>query len=182
MATAFLNVVPDIKCPTRLLLGAMRILVFDGGRSRERGCYGSWAILEWVACEDPAGCKRKRKRCPENLWEFTVYSPCPESRRRLAERCTFDLPDLRTSNEAEWASLCRGLLAVQEHGAMGAVAIVGDSRLVLNQFTGRWRVWAENLRPLYQEAQELAGELRERGCELFCEWRPRHVTAAYLGH
>lgn len=96
------------------------------------------------------------------------------------ERYIFDLPHLRTSNEAEWAALCRGLSALLEHGPDGdVVAIVGDSKLVLNQFTGRWEVWAENLEPLYREAMEL---LEELDYEVVCHWRPRHVVEAYLGH
>lgn len=160
----------------------MHVLVFDGGRNRARGCYGSWCILEWVSCDQVTTCKRKRKRCPEDVGQFTMYKPCPESWRRLAERYTFDLPDLSTSNESEWASLCRGLSAILEHGADGDLVIVGDSRLVLNQFTGRWRVWAENLKPLHQEALALFEQLEGRGCAIFCEWRPRHVVAAFLGH
>jgi len=156
---------------------ALHVLLCDGGCNTQRGCYGSWCILQWVTCADPAHCKRKRRRCP--LGEVHLYRYCPESRRRLVERYTFDLPYLRTSNEAEWAALCRGLLALKEHGITGQVVIVGDSRLVLNQFTGQWQVWADNLRPLYQEARE---RLKALDCAVFCEWRPRHVIEAWLGH
>jgi ribonuclease HI len=113
------------------------------------------------------------------MGEFHTSRPCPESERQVIERYTFDLPHLRTSNEAEWAALCRGLLALQEHGITGKVYVVGDSRLVLNQFTGQWRVWADNLRPLYQEAR---GRAEALDCELICEWRPRHVLVTWLGH
>lgn len=160
----------------------MHILVFDGGRNNTRGCYGSWCILQWVTCDHVPTCKRKRKRCPVDVRQFTLYTPCPESKRRLVERYTFDLPDLRTCNQSEWASLCRGLLALVEQGVDGDVVIVGDSRLVLNQFTGRWACWAEHLQPLYREALGLSERLKAQNCAIFCEWRPRHAIAAYLGH
>lgn len=155
----------------------VHILIFDGGRNAVRGCYGSWAVLQWVTCAEPGRCRFPRKRCP--VGEIHMYRYCPRSWRRLVERYTFDLPDLCTSNEAEWAAFCRGLSALQDHNVEGRVVLVGDSDLVLNQFAELWQVWADNLRPLRDEAWALRDML---DCDFEIEWRPRHVIAAYLGH
>ena len=65
-----------------------------------------------------------------------------------------------TSNEAEYAGLVQGLRAArQQAGEDEAVTAKGDSRLVVNQASGRWAVRAENLVPLVDEVWELAARL-----------------------
>lgn len=160
----------------------LHVLIFDGGRGQVRGCYGSWAILEWLPCDDPGACGRKVKRCPLGVFHLGKRA-CPEAVRREVVRWPlFALPHLNTSNESEWGALCLGLSALLEVGPVGKVVVVGDSKLVLNQITGRWRVWAEGLKPLHREARALLAAFDSFGCEVQFEWRPRHAIETWLGH
>lgn len=59
-----------------------------------------------------------------------------------------------TNNEAEYEALILGLRFAQAQGA-SEVAVRGDSQLVIRQLKGRYKVRAENLQPLYQQAREL---------------------------
>lgn len=60
-----------------------------------------------------------------------------------------------TNNEAEYRAL---LLALEEAARRGAteVAIFSDSLLLVEQIKGRFRIKAENLKPLAREALERA--------------------------
>jgi len=60
-----------------------------------------------------------------------------------------------TNNEAEYAALLRGLVEARELGYT-VVEAVGDSQLVVKQVEGDWRCRAENLKPLRDEAVEVA--------------------------
>ncbi|KAG8457838.1 hypothetical protein KFE25_005107 [Diacronema lutheri] len=60
-----------------------------------------------------------------------------------------------TNNEAEYAALIRGLAQARELGA-GTLVVKGDSQLVIRQMRGEYRVKALNLRPLHDEARDLA--------------------------
>ena len=62
-----------------------------------------------------------------------------------------------TNNAAEYKALIRGLTLAREMG-VGTVEVVSDSELVVNHLKGRYRVKSESLRPLYEEAKQLAGE------------------------
>lgn len=59
-----------------------------------------------------------------------------------------------TNNEAEYEALILGLRFAKAQGAL-EVAVRGDSQLVIRQLEGRYKVRAENLRPLYQQARAL---------------------------
>lgn len=59
-----------------------------------------------------------------------------------------------TNNEAEYEALILGLRFAQAQGA-STVAVRGDSQLVIRQLKGRYKVRAENLQPLYEQAREL---------------------------
>ncbi len=60
---------------------------------------------------------------------------------------------IKTNNEAEYNGLILGLknLPISEH----SVKVYGDSKLVIQQMKGIYKVKAENLKPLWKEAQEL---------------------------
>ena len=60
-----------------------------------------------------------------------------------------------TNNEAEYQGLIEGLSALKP---CGGLKVYGDSKLVIEQVTGNWKVKAENLKPLCAKAQELAKE------------------------
>ena len=77
-----------------------------------------------------------------------------------------------TNNEAEYKAL---IMLLEEIAARGLkkVAVYGDSRLVISQVTGRWKVREERLRPLAERSRELA---RATGAVL--QWVPREKNAA----
>ncbi|WP_327590406.1 bifunctional RNase H/acid phosphatase [Nonomuraea sp. NBC_00507] len=66
-----------------------------------------------------------------------------------------------TNNVAEYRGLIAGLEAVLRLGGEGAqVAVRMDSKLVIEQMAGRWKIKNEGLRPLAMEAAALARRLR----------------------
>lgn len=73
-----------------------------------------------------------------------------------------------TNNVAEYQGLIIGLRAAAELGA-SEVAVRMDSKLVVEQMSGRWRVKHANLQPLAREAAEL---VRSLGSVSFT-WVPR---------
>jgi probable phosphoglycerate mutase len=74
-----------------------------------------------------------------------------------------------TNNVAEYQGLIAGLRAARELGAT-AVDVRMDSKLVVEQMSGRWQVKHPAMRPL---AAEAAGLIRELGSVRF-GWVPRH--------
>ncbi|MFG6191318.1 histidine phosphatase family protein [Nonomuraea sp. JJY05] len=66
-----------------------------------------------------------------------------------------------TNNVAEYRGLIAGLQAVLRLGGDGApVAVRMDSKLVIEQMAGRWKIKNEGLRPLAMEAGALVRRLR----------------------
>ncbi|MGI5273016.1 bifunctional RNase H/acid phosphatase [Nonomuraea sp. CA-218870] len=66
-----------------------------------------------------------------------------------------------TNNVAEYRGLIAGLRAALDVGGEGArVAVRMDSKLVIEQMAGRWKIKHEGLRPLALEAGKLARRLR----------------------
>lgn len=64
------------------------------------------------------------------------------------------LPDC-TNNEAEYRAVILGLDDLLARGYAGqALELRGDSQLILRQLDGRYRVKAEDLRPLWEAARE----------------------------
>ena len=59
-----------------------------------------------------------------------------------------------TNNVAEYRAVIAGLELAAEHGA-ARVVLRSDSRLLIEQLAGRFRVKAEHLRPLHGRAKEL---------------------------
>ena len=78
---------------------------------------------------------------------------------------------IKTNNEAEYMAL---LLLLQEADLRGTgAAIAGDSQLVVNQVTGRWKIKEPRLKELADRAINL---LKKTGSTL--EWIPREENAA----
>lgn len=74
-----------------------------------------------------------------------------------------------TSNVAEWGALERGLEAALEMRP-ARLEIRGDSKMVIEQLTGRWRTRALHLRPYRERCRKL---LRQMGCFGSARWIPR---------
>ncbi|MDQ2638462.1 MAG: bifunctional RNase H/acid phosphatase [Actinomycetota bacterium] len=73
-----------------------------------------------------------------------------------------------TNNVAEYRGLIAGLEKATELGA-SEVAVYMDSKLVVEQMSGRWRVKHPDLAPLHQQAKALA----TRFDRIIYEWIPR---------
>src|SRR5439155_19349150 len=61
-----------------------------------------------------------------------------------------------TNHQAEYTALVRGLEHTARLGTEHHVQILSDSELMVKQMRGEYRVKNEELRDLYEEAQELA--------------------------
>jgi probable phosphoglycerate mutase len=84
----------------------------------------------------------------------------------LAERSEF--LGIETNNVAEYNGLIAGLTAARELGA-SEVAVRMDSKLVIEQMSGRWQVKHPAMRPLAREA----AALRQAFASVTFEWIPR---------
>ncbi|QUF07963.1 bifunctional RNase H/acid phosphatase [Actinosynnema pretiosum subsp. pretiosum] len=73
----------------------------------------------------------------------------------LAER--FEAIGVATNNVAEYRGLIAGLRAAAELGAT-EVDVRMDSKLVVEQMSGRWQIKHPAMKPLAAEAKELAGD------------------------
>ena len=69
-----------------------------------------------------------------------------------------------TNNVAEYRALVEGLTEALALG-VSEIAVRMDSELVVRQMTGRYRVKNEGLKPLFREAQTLAGRFRSFAIE-----------------
>src|SRR5436309_13206207 len=71
----------------------------------------------------------------------------------------------RTNNEAEYYALLRALELIAEKatgkspGNIGEVLVRSDSKLVVNQVNGEWRVEGERLMDLSSQAMEMIGKI-----------------------
>ncbi|GAB1690247.1 bifunctional RNase H/acid phosphatase [Krasilnikovia sp. M28-CT-15] len=80
---------------------------------------------------------------------------------------------IATNNVAEYSGLIAGLRAAAELGATH-VAVRMDSKLVVEQMSGRWQIKNPGLRPLAAEAAGLVS----RFAEVSFEWIPRERNRA----
>ena len=90
----------------------------------------------------------------------------PGTRAVLAER--YGYVGVDTNNVAEYSGLIAGLEAAAELGAT-AVDVQMDSKLVVEQMSGRWQVKNEGLRPLARRASALLGQFED----VTLTWIPR---------
>jgi ribonuclease HI len=82
-----------------------------------------------------------------------------------------------TNNEAEYRSLIAALRYCLAQGIKNPTVRM-DSALVVNQVNGSWKCKEPHLRPLLEQAQELAAQ-----CPTFqLEWCAREEIVEFLGH
>lgn len=86
----------------------------------------------------------------------------------------FDLSSARTSNEAEYLSLIQLL---QDPALPDAATILTDSGLLVGHLEKGWRVKADNLKQLHQQARKLLRRKRALLVQV-----PRDEIVAQLGH
>lgn len=134
-------------------------ITFDGG-ARDNGswdseCYGSFVI------------ESKRAKNPVDV----------------SSRIQFQ--GGLTNNEAEYETLIRALHRLEELIIQAGdrpedktVVVYGDSRLVVNQVKGAWKVKAWNLVERWTTCRELVQDFQE----VRLLWKPRKEIEAVLGH
>jgi probable phosphoglycerate mutase len=91
-----------------------------------------------------------------------------------------------TNNVAEYRALIAGLedvAAMVKDDGKGpveySVQVLGDSKLVVEQVAGRWKVRAEGLKPLRDRAAALLGSFSQASG---IRWQPRSASLRVLGH
>ena len=77
-----------------------------------------------------------------------------------------------TNNVAEYRGLIAGLELVREHAPEASLEVRMDSKLVIEQMAGRWKVKHASMRPLAIQARRLAPE------DTVWTWVPRAENAA----
>ncbi len=115
---------------------------------------------------------------PEGVY-WSVYRHCPGRRRRgklIISRA--QSTQYHTNNDAEWLAVRAALTFALKWHKGGRIRIYSDSRLIVHQFSGKWRCKVARLFRLMYECQQLATNFTE--CKV--EWRPRLEMVGYLGH
>ena len=78
-----------------------------------------------------------------------------------------------SNNVAEYSGLIAGLRAVLDLDPGAAVRVKMDSKLVVEQMSGRWKIKHEDMRRLALEARDLCAEISDAGGSVDFEWIPR---------
>lgn len=83
-----------------------------------------------------------------------------------------------SNNVAEYSGLIAGLEAAMEIDPAARIDVAMDSKLVIEQMAGRWKIKHENMRRLALQAQDLVRRIRESGGEVTWTWIPRERNKA----
>jgi probable phosphoglycerate mutase len=78
-----------------------------------------------------------------------------------------------SNNVAEYSGLLAGLRAVLDLDPGASVRVKMDSKLVVEQMSGRWKIKHEDMRRLALEARDLCAEISDAGGSVDFEWIPR---------
>jgi ribonuclease HI len=96
-----------------------------------------------------------------------------------------EFPGRTTNNEAEYLTMLQGLRTIARQLEREArdpesttITVMSDSKLVVEQVSGRWKVRHANLRPLHDEAVELLSNF----ASWRAVWQPRIESVRLLGH
>ncbi|MFA5894147.1 MAG: ribonuclease HI family protein [Candidatus Shapirobacteria bacterium] len=69
---------------------------------------------------------------------------------------------IHTNNEAEYSALVEALFWLRDNSALHSITAVtfyADSQLMIRQLQGRYKVKAENIKPLFNQAKSLLDSL-----------------------
>lgn len=86
-----------------------------------------------------------------------------------------------SNNVAEYAGLANGLVAFRCHIAdldmkATTLQVRGDSQLVINQMSGKWKARSGLYYPWYLKAQEQCKITRKLGVKIAFDWIPRELN------
>ena len=84
----------------------------------------------------------------------------------------------QSNNVAEYSGLIAGLRAVVDLDPSADVVARMDSKLVVEQMSGRWKIKHEDMRRLALEARDLCTEISDAGGSVSFEWIPREKNKA----
>ncbi len=84
----------------------------------------------------------------------------------------------QSNNVAEYSGLIAGLRAVVDLDPSADVVARMDSKLVVEQMSGRWKIKHEDMRRLALEARHLCTEIGDAGGSVSFEWIPREENKA----
>lgn len=76
-----------------------------------------------------------------------------------------------TNNVAEYSGLVEGLRRARALDATASIHVRMDSKLVVEQMSGRWKIKHPDMRELAREAHEIIG-----GATVTFEWVPRDLN------
>jgi probable phosphoglycerate mutase len=79
----------------------------------------------------------------------------------------------RSNNVAEYSGLIAGLSAAAEVDPGARVQVRMDSKLVVEQMSGRWKVRHDDMRRLATEAREICAAIESAGGSVSFDWVPR---------
>jgi probable phosphoglycerate mutase len=94
----------------------------------------------------------------------------------IAERA--ESVGIATNNVAEYAGLVAGLKAARDIDPAAEVEVRLDSKLIVEQMSGRWKIKHEDMRRLALEAREVAADLSAAGGSVTYTWVPRAENSA----
>ena len=94
----------------------------------------------------------------------------------LAERA--DSVGIASNNVAEYSGLVAGLKAALDIDPGAEVTVRLDSKLLVEQMTGRWRIKSSDLRRLALEVRDVVAEVSAAGGSVTYTWIPRTENGA----
>ncbi len=100
----------------------------------------------------------------------------PRTGALLAERA--EPLGTASNNVAEYRGLIAGLRAAQAIDPGAVIDVAMDSKLVVEQMSGRWKIKHEDMRRLALEAREVVGEIVRAGGAVTYRWIPRAENKA----
>ena len=94
----------------------------------------------------------------------------------LAERA--ESVGIASNNVAEYSGLVAGLEAVLDLEPGADVEVRMDSKLVIEQMSGRWKIKHEDMRRLALQARDVAAQISDAGGSVRFTWIPRAENSA----
>ena len=91
-----------------------------------------------------------------------------------SQHAVFGTGNGMSNNVAEYEALCQGLQEFSKYDVTGVnLNVFGDSNLVINQMSRRWKVRNGPYVDYAKKALILCVDLRKRGAKITFEWIPR---------